>query len=50
MTNYRLIDLWKAQMAAIIAPRLFQYGKSLLKSENRFLFRNINSEILHKEY
>ena len=36
ITYYRLIFLWKAQMAAIIAPPpyLFQYGKSLLKSKN----------------
>ena len=44
ITNYRLIFLWKAQIAAILAttPPPFQYVKSLLKSKTRILFRKKN--------
>ena len=41
LTNYRLIFLWKAQMAVIIAhlpPPSFQYGKSVLKSKKTYSF------------
>ena len=51
ITNYCLIFLWKAHMAAIKAtPSPFQYGKSLLKSKKKkthILFRKKNIEILH---
>ena len=41
MTNYRLIFLWKAQMAAIISPPPYfntVNGKSLFKSKNHIFF------------